>query len=309
MTTTTSGDGENNDATATDADAQKQKRKNLTQRVLSTALGVPFLTLAIFAEIPGAPRAIFYVVSGILFSGVAGIEFFLAARRHGYAPVTPIASVAIALLQLYAWQSAPPWLPFWLTLLFAILLTVALLQTVISKHEKVVVNLGVTLMGVAYTGWLFSYLIRIRSLPGIVTVAPWGETPLGAWLALFVFFVTFSADTAAFFVGRAFGRRPLAPRLSPKKTVEGSIGGVAGALLMATLIGNTIGFPIWKSLALGLVCSVLGQMGDLFASALKRDLNIKDFGGALPGMGGVLDRFDGILFSAPIAYYLLQLWH
>ena len=207
------------------------KKKNLTLRVFSTIVGVPLLTFLIFAEAsPIKYPAIIYVVAGMFFSTTAAIEFFAAARRRNYQPVTPLAVTAVALLQLYAWQTAPPGLGFILTSFFALLLTLALLHTVLTAKGDgaVVVNLGVTMTGVAYTGWLFSYLIRLRTMAGIPIVSPFGTASFGAWLALFVFFVTFAGDTAAFFVGRSLGRRPLSPRLSPGKTVEGSIGGIGG---------------------------------------------------------------------------------
>jgi len=119
--------------------------------------------------------------------------------------------------------------------------------------------------------------------------------------------VTWITDTGAYFVGSRFGRRKLAPRLSPNKTVEGAIGGLIFATAMSIAWGSWIGLPWWHCAILGPILGFLGQIGDLCESALKRDLGIKDFGGIMPGHGGILDRFDSLLFTAPIAYYYLGL--
>ena len=291
------------------SNAPIKSHKNLLQRLFSTLIGVPLLVFLIFAEATPRYPAIIYVGAGIFFSVIAALEFFLAARRCGFEPNIPLACAAVALLQLYGWHTAPDGLPLLLTALFALLLIAALMHTVILARDAICANLGITLLGVAYAGWLFSYLIRLRTVGGIVSGAPFGWQDRGAWLALFVFFVTFAGDTAAYFVGRALGKHPLAPRLSPAKTVEGGIGGIVGSVLMAVWIGGILQMPLVNRIGIGVLLAVLAQMGDLFASALKRDFQIKDFGGALPGHGGVLDRFDGLLFAAPIAYYLFTILH
>jgi len=156
---------------------------------------------------------------------------------------------------------------------------------------------------------LFSYLVFLRSLSGTIAAPFFGShfpvAARGAWLVLYVFVVTWSADAGAYFIGMRFGKRPLAPRLSPKKTVEGAVGGVLASTVTSLLMGTWLGLPWIHCLIIGPVLGALGEIGDLAESALKRDLGIKDFGGILPGHGGVLDRFDSLLFTAPVAYYYL----
>jgi phosphatidate cytidylyltransferase len=134
------------------------------------------------------------------------------------------------------------------------------------------------------------------------------EGPAGRGLVLFLLAVIFLGDTGAYYVGRAFGRRPLAPRISPKKTVAGLVGGlaasVAGALVFGLLMGP--GFSMVESAALGLALSLLGVSGDLFESFLKRSAGVKDAGGLVPGHGGVLDRVDGLLFGAPALFLYVR---
>lgn len=114
-------------------------------------------------------------------------------------------------------------------------------------------------------------------------------------------------DTLAYLVGKRFGRRPLAPTISPKKTVEGAIANVLGCVVAATVVGHLLGYGIWFSAAIGTAGGTLGQAGDLFQSALKRRAGLKDVGALLPGHGGVLDRIDSLLFAIPLQALLLCL--
>lgn len=115
------------------------------------------------------------------------------------------------------------------------------------------------------------------------------------------------SDSGAYFAGRFFGRHPLVPTLSPHKTVEGSIGGLILTSLVVGWVATTfMGFPILPALVAGAAVSVFSQSGDLFESILKRILDVKDLGHALPGHGGMLDRVDSLLFTAPAVYYISQ---
>lgn len=128
----------------------------------------------------------------------------------------------------------------------------------------------------------------------------------GSNLIWLIFVFSIATDTFAYFIGIKFGKRKLSPQLSPKKTIEGSIGGIAGSLL-ATMVFVWIQ-DTGHILELGLlsvICSVMSQIGDLTASRMKRLAGIKDYGNIMPGHGGVLDRFDSVLFTAPIVYYYM----
>ncbi|MBC9783451.1 phosphatidate cytidylyltransferase [Heliobacterium chlorum] len=143
--------------------------------------------------------------------------------------------------------------------------------------------------------WLMGHLILLRQLPA------------GVEAVLLTFLITWSTDTGAYFVGRALGKRPLAAKLSPKKTLEGSMGGLIAAALVGAYVGPLwfphIPLPLW--IGVTLLVSALGQFGDLAESALKRLAGVKDSGNLIPGHGGVLDRFDSILWTAPSTYYFL----
>jgi phosphatidate cytidylyltransferase len=149
------------------------------------------------------------------------------------------------------------------------------------------------LAGILYVGLLLSYLVVLRLESG----RDW------VFLALLA---TFGSDTAAFFVGRALGRHPLAPRISPGKTWEGAVAGLAGAIIVCLLF--TLPAP-WRlpidyvqAIVLGILVSVFGQLGDLAESLLKRNTGIKESGSLMPGHGGLLDRMDSVVFAGVVVY-------
>jgi phosphatidate cytidylyltransferase len=129
----------------------------------------------------------------------------------------------------------------------------------------------------------------------------------GPRLLLFALVLTWAADTTAYFVGRAIGKHPLAPHISPKKTWEGSAGSMIGSLLVAYAFSFWIHIPLIHLFAMAVLGNVAGQMGDLLESAYKRSAGVKDSGGLLPGHGGVLDRIDALILCIPVVWYYLVL--
>lgn len=129
----------------------------------------------------------------------------------------------------------------------------------------------------------------------------------GIWFFSIVLFAVFSGDTLAYIVGVNFGRNKILPLISPKKTVEGSIGGLLGSLLAASILGHFLfpGEPLWFFVLMGLVLGLFGQTGDFFESLLKRINGVKDSGRLMPGHGGVLDRVDSLLFATPVMYFII----
>ena len=164
-------------------------------------------------------------------------------------------------------------------------------------RQSATTSLGVTLLGVAWVGAGIGCLLLIRDVP-----------EFGFWAVMAVLFTVFAADTGAFFVGRTFGRHSLAPAISPKKSWEGLVGGVLAAVGMAFVIlykdrADFLSIP--QSLLLGLVIALAAVLGDLFESAVKRDLEVKDSGRVLGGHGGMLDRLDSLLWAGPAAYFTI----
>ncbi len=165
---------------------------------------------------------------------------------------------------------------------------------------KVFGDVGATLFAALFVGVLFGFLIGLRHL----TYPPKGDEN-GSDLVFLLFFVVWSSDVAAYYVGHALGRRPLAPRVSPKKTVEGAVGGLLGALGAAFVARAWFMHSLrpLDCMVLGLMLAAIGILGDLVESMLKRAAGAKDSAHLVPGHGGLLDRVDSLLFSAPVLYY------
>jgi phosphatidate cytidylyltransferase len=177
-----------------------------------------------------------------------------------------------------------------------------------AEDEQPLYSWAFSLAAMLYVPFLLSHLILLRTV----------ETPLNpaalitgvssgfAWI-VFTLATTWLGDTCAYFTGRSFGKTPLAPRLSPKKTWEGSIGGFFGAIITAITVSALFGLPMSLpvTIALGALAGVLGPLGDLAESHIKRQLGVKDAGSILPGHGGMLDRIDSILFMVPVMFYII----
>jgi phosphatidate cytidylyltransferase len=170
-------------------------------------------------------------------------------------------------------------------------------QALRPPHERRVAGLALTVFGVAYVMGLGLHTAWLRALPE------------GKGMLIAVLAGTWAADTAAFFVGVRFGKTPLASRVSPHKSVEGLVGGVAGALIvtagMLRWLVPGAGWPL--ALIVGLAVGGAAPVGDLLESQIKRNLRVKDASALIPGHGGMLDRVDSVLLTVPVAYYLLRI--
>ncbi|MFM2308194.1 MAG: hypothetical protein RLY87_314 [Chloroflexota bacterium] len=181
-----------------------------------------------------------------------------------------------------------------------------------AEEEQPLYSWALSLAAICYIPLLLSHLILMRTIDTPLSGGPLSTlvSPGFAWI-VFSLATTWLADTCAFFTGRSFGKTPLAPRLSPKKTWEGSVGGFFGAIVTAITVAYLFGLPISLPVIVGFgaLAGVLGPIGDLAESHVKRQLGIKDAGSLLPGHGGMLDRIDSILFMVPIMYYLIRYAH
>lgn len=157
------------------------------------------------------------------------------------------------------------------------------------------VSMALTLFSLFYICWFFSFTLKLRLLAG------------GADLVAFLVVVTKSADIGAYVAGNFFGRTELIPRISPKKTKEGTIGGILLSIIVSVTLGRYLtGFQFFHLAILGVLLAVLGQVGDLAESLIKRDCGVKDSGNYFPGIGGVLDVIDSLLFTAPVFYFYVM---
>ena len=189
------------------------------------------------------------------------------------------------------------WSNEFVLLLFALTLAVLIFSLVslfrIKDIRKSAGDVALLFLGILYVPFLLSHLGLIRMLPNGIE-----------WIFLLLVIVM-AGDTGAFYTGSAFGKRKLYPVVSPKKSVEGSLGGLIGSLAGAFIARATFftELSVFDCIAAALLLGCLGQLGDLFESMLKRSFGVKDSGKIIPGHGGMLDRLDSILFAAPAAFF------
>lgn len=262
----------------------------LKTRVISAAIGLP---LIIGTLIIGG-RVLYLFV--FLLAMIGLFEYYKAFSGTNYKPTTWIGYLATA---IYYFLISVNYNTF-ITLSLLIFITLLLMFLDIIRNGYNILNAAVTILGIIYISYLFSNLIFIyNGINGKILI----------WLP---FLTAWLSDTGAYFVGSIFGKNKLCPSISPKKTIEGAIGGVLGSViscLLAGLIFNNMGYSmsLVHYLFIGLLCGITSQLGDLSASSIKRFCNIKDFGNIMPGHGGILDRFDSILFTAPTIYTYVTL--
>jgi phosphatidate cytidylyltransferase len=287
--------------------ASPRNSGSLAQRLLSAALLLPLLIILVW-------WSIWSVAATVILATLAGlIELYGAFRQGGYQPRTLVgigSALAITLaIGLQPMIGADLLLPI-VTLVIVVSLVVELAY---PQQSGSLPSWGLTIAGAFYIAWLLSHFILLRSLSAPALhdsiFTPLGMQPGVAWI-YYVCAITWLQDTSAYFVGRQFGRHKLAPILSPKKTWEGAAGGMIGAILTGVVCVWLLGLPITllQGALLGIVGGIVGPLGDLSESLIKRQVGLKDAGTLIPGHGGILDRADSLLFTVPILYYLIRLF-
>ncbi|MGH3143405.1 MAG: phosphatidate cytidylyltransferase, partial [Gaiellales bacterium] len=258
-----------------------------------TGIVLAGLAVGAFLIGPGA----FEILAGIVVLFAQG-EFYLAMQKRHYQPATALGLVSGALvLGAGYYRGENAMLAIVALSLFA---TFLWYMTVPVQHRRnLVSNIAITVLGVVYIPLLAAYAIAV------LTTFSDGDA-----LTLSIIGLTFVYDTAAFGVGYFWGSRPLAPNISPKKSWEGAIGATLVVIAVSVgVVGSSVTLldTIGRSVGLAVVVALFAPLGDLAESLLKRDLEIKDMGGILPGHGGVMDRIDSVLFVAPAAFVYLRL--
>ena|SRR3989338_2370774 len=223
-------------------------------------------------------------------------EFFYMVEKKGVRMFKPLGLLIGALIPLtiyFGFSASEGWQ--FLFVIIALFILFLLELTKKDTHQSVL-SISATVFGVIYISWCFSFLIRIRQLPE------------GALLTGFLILVTKSSDIGAYLWGKNFGKTLLLRRISPKKSLEGAVGGFftsLGAGLFFSLFIGSIDFL--EKFFLIIILAIVAQLGDLFESLIKRDCQVKDSGKILPGMGGVLDVMDSLIFTAPTFYLYLTM--
>ena len=277
---------------------------NLAKRVLFAVVAIPVVIAAVWFG--GDALALLLAVA----SALAAWELTRLARAAGYTPFSGAAIAMAGLLPIAVrgyviGAFAPPLLALGFMVLLA-LVAAMLFRRAPDQHPLGAA--AITFFAVLYTGGTLSFAYGLRYHMYTISAAA------GTALLVFPLVITWVTDTAAFFAGRAFGRRKLMPTVSPQKTVEGALGGLIAAMLVAW------GYMLWvlvpaASLAMrpvvavlvGAAISIAAQIGDLAESLLKREAGMKDSSQLIPGHGGVLDRLDSLFFAIPAAFFIFTL--
>ncbi len=260
-------------------------------RIVSAVIAFPLL---LFALITGG-----WVLQTLafLFTIIALYEFYKSFESKGIFAFKKLALISLIILYfpLFVGEKVNLYIPI------LVLFVMSMVYYVHNREENSIYSAFVTIIGFIY---IAISLIHIPMLE--IMDSSWVD---GKVVICYPFIISFSTDTFAYFSGMLFGKKKLIPDVSPKKTWEGAIGGVIGAVLVS-MIANMIFVHFNKHyeaydviVVIALIGSVLSQYGDLIASKIKRFAGIKDYGNIMPGHGGVLDRFDGILITAPFVYY------
>jgi len=233
-----------------------------------------------------------FTAFAVIWGFMAAFEFFRLSSINKLAPITWFGLLGTVVLMLHPYYSNEFNLSLILTSIIVIPLVFLLLR---RNKENAFTGWVWTVAGILYIGWLLSFWIELRCC---LDYRNW------VFLGLFV---TFVSDSSAYLVGRKWGKHYLAPRVSPKKTWEGAVAGVAAAVCLSLcfIVPSPLSLSVtwWQVAVLGLLISIFGQLGDLAKSLFKRNMGVKDSSNFIPGHGGFLDRIDSIVFAGVVLYY------
>ncbi len=250
-----------------------------------------------------SPQWLFMVILVLLVER-GMFEFFSLAHHSGFQALPALGYAACGAVCVAQWAAVDrPGILVFIVLVVSLLLGLVLAMAGSKELSQYMGRCSTTFLGIFYVGFAFSCIVPIRFSPAFSSIGT------GRHLLMFLFAVVWSGDIFAYLTGRAIGRRLMFPEISPKKTVEGAIGGFLGSVI----VGGAYAEKFWATSNLDIIIflaalvAVAGQIGDLAESAMKRNADVKDSGSILPGHGGILDRIDSVLFAAPAFWLALVL--
>lgn len=256
----------------------------LTRIIAALAL-VPLLGILIYGGVP------LYIMEIVLIS-IALHEFYKAFNQKNINPIYWLGYVFAVYLGLKNYFK----LPVSYTIIIGfILFLIGIIYMLSLKHD--IIDISVTTLGIMYVGVFMDFIVLTNN-----------NFELGKIYVWLIFIISFATDTFAYFSGYLFGKHKLIPKISPKKTIEGSVGGIIGSIVCCVLFGYLFKLDLVHMVFIGSIGSIVAQLGDLFASSIKRYVGIKDYGKLIPGHGGILDRFDSVILVAPFVYNTINLF-
>lgn len=258
----------------------------LIKRVISSLALISIISIVIFFDWLCGLVVTMFIIAGLY-------EYFLMLEKKGINIYKYFGIGMGAIIPLSIMSRFEPTKSWELSFIVLALFFLILMQFRRRNSSGVIVDISTTLFGILYVAWFFSFLIKIRYLPA----------GLGYLAGLLL--ITKLGDIGAFLIGSKWGKHLLVPHISPKKTVEGALGSLVFSILGAAISKSFLPFDNWQLLLIAIGLNILGQLGDLSESLLKRDCQVKDSGNIFPGMGGVLDEIDSLLFTAPVFYFIL----
>ena len=239
----------------------------------------------------------FLKISVVLLSLGGMYEFYKVIKVDGYKPISIVGYLLCLIYYIYLGRD------FNLTTAVGIFILVVffLMMVPVFNTKRNFVDIALTILPCFYVGVFFSFILLLSDMEN------------GRYFVWLIFISSWGCDTLAYYFGRYLGSHKLIPTVSPKKTVEGAIGGLIGSILGCTLYGYIIAqfgvvVPLYHYMIIGLLGGIFGQCGDLVASSIKRYTGVKDYSNLIPGHGGILDRFDSILLVSVVVYYYINIF-
>lgn len=262
--------------------------QSLIARTATILIGAPIVWACVYF---GGVYFLLFVIALALFSLN---EFYNLMMMKGYFPAYWVGNAITLFFILFSYYSIGRSWELGHSAILTVAGILALASGIFLKREKdTIVDVAITLLGIIYIGWFLSYFLFIRNL-----------TDHGAYF-FFLIFTVWAMDIVAYLVGKKFGKHKMAPTISPNKTWEGAVAGFITAIAAAEIFSGFVLMNGTHALVLGITIGIVAQFSDLIESLIKRDAGAKDSSNALPGHGGVLDRIDSFILTAPIMYYYI----
>jgi len=279
---------------------------NPIKRLLTAAVAIPILYIIFL--IGGLLYLLFFLI--LILVGQIEYQKLLESKNLPHEKILGIVSSLLMGVSAYLGY-------YYFTFCFtALVLLILILDLRKGDFSQTVTNIGATLFGVIYLGWLLSHAILLRNIGQNENIRVYSENnqglgDLGFFLVVFAVACTFLNDTGAYYTGTLIGKHKLAPKISPGKTIEGTVGGIVACIIAGLIVNFLFGYPLssdW-TIAFALLVGITAVLGDLVESSIKRGAGMKDSGDIVPGHGGVLDRFDSLIFVFPVSYYFILVYY